>query len=139
MPYLFSNGHKMMDCPKFVEMQKMFQGKYASNSQGKVVDEVKTIIVDVNVINVNVVTKSKITKYQVFQEKEPRTNKTITDWEKEENLKESMVKTIQELQKAQTTNKGSFKSIVGWNTMWLSMFDTTPSIEPSKFQAFVVS
>ncbi len=21
------NGHKMIDCPKFVEMQKMFQGK----------------------------------------------------------------------------------------------------------------
>ncbi len=22
------NGHKMIDCPKFIEMQKMFHGKY---------------------------------------------------------------------------------------------------------------
>ncbi len=24
------NGHKMTDCPKFVEMQKMFHGKYVT-------------------------------------------------------------------------------------------------------------
>ncbi len=68
----------------------------------------------------------------MFQEKEPWKNKSIANWEKEEKFKKAMVKTIQELQKAQTTNKVSFKSIVGWNTMWLSMLDTTPSIEPSK-------
>ncbi len=50
-----------------------------------------------------------------------------------------MVKTIQELQKAQTTNKGFFNSIVGWDTMWPSMFDTTPFIESSKPWEFVVS
>jgi hypothetical protein len=25
-----SNGHKMIDCPKFVEMQKLFHGKYVA-------------------------------------------------------------------------------------------------------------
>jgi stalled ribosome rescue protein Dom34 len=97
-----------------------------------VVDELKTITVDVNVVDVNVVTRSMIIEYKVFQEKEPQKNKSIVDWEKEEKLKKAMVKTIQELQKAQITNKGFFKSIVGWNTMWPSMFNTTPSIEPSK-------
>ncbi len=96
------------------------------------VDDVKIIIVDVNVIDVNVVTRSKIIEDQVFQEKEPRMNKSSANWEKEKKLKKAMVKTIQELQKAKTTNKVSFKSILGWNTMWPSMFDITPSLEPSK-------
>jgi hypothetical protein len=29
------NGHKMTNCPKFVKMQKMFQGKNASSLEGK--------------------------------------------------------------------------------------------------------
>lgn len=124
----------MTDCLEFVEMQKMVQGKNASSSQGKVLDEVKTITVDVNVV-----IRNKITNDQVFQEKEPWTNKSIANWEKDEKLKEATVKIIQELQKAQTTNKGSFKSIMGWNTMQSNMFDVTPSIEPSKLQEFVVS
>jgi hypothetical protein len=38
----------------------MFQGKNVSTLNGKVVANVKTIIVKANVMNVNVVTKSKI-------------------------------------------------------------------------------
>jgi hypothetical protein len=54
----------MMDCPKFVETQKMFQGKNASSLDKKIVVEVKTIIADMNVVNVNVATRSKIIKDQ---------------------------------------------------------------------------
>jgi hypothetical protein len=43
-----------------------------------------------------------------------------------------MVNTIKQLQKAQTTNEGSFASMEGWNTTWPSMPDTTPSLETSK-------
>jgi hypothetical protein len=50
----------MMDCPKFVEMQKMFKGKIASSLDGKTIVEVKTIIMNMNVIDVNVATRSKI-------------------------------------------------------------------------------
>ncbi len=27
------NGHKMIDCPKFVEMQKMFHGKFVVTTE----------------------------------------------------------------------------------------------------------
>jgi hypothetical protein len=60
------NGHKMTDCPEFAKMQKMFQGKNASNLEGKAISEVKTITTDVNVINVNVATRSIIIKKQAF-------------------------------------------------------------------------
>jgi hypothetical protein len=42
----------------------MFQGKNASSLDRKIVVEVKTIIVDMNVVNVNVATRSKIIKDQ---------------------------------------------------------------------------
>jgi hypothetical protein len=54
-----------------------------------VLDEVKTITVDVNVV-----IRNKITNDQVFQEKEPWTNKSIANWEKDEKLKEATVKII---------------------------------------------
>jgi hypothetical protein len=54
------NGHKMMDCPKFANMQKMFQRKNASNSEGKAIVEVETINANVNSIDVNVTTRSRI-------------------------------------------------------------------------------
>jgi hypothetical protein len=39
----------MTDYPKFANMQKMFQGKNASSLEVKVIVEIKTINVDVNV------------------------------------------------------------------------------------------
>jgi molybdopterin-binding protein len=46
-------------------MQKMFQGKISSTSNGKVVANVKIVIADMNLI-VNVATKRKITEKQVL-------------------------------------------------------------------------
>ncbi len=74
----------------------------------------------------------------MFQEREPRKNKNIANWE-EEKLKKIMVEIIQQLQKAQATSEGSFTSIKGWNTMWPSMADTTCFIEPHKPYEFAVS
>ncbi len=50
-------------------MQKMFQGKNESNLEGKVVVEVKTLTVDVNVINVNVVQEAKSQKNKCSKRK----------------------------------------------------------------------
>ncbi len=55
--------------------------------EGKVVAQVKTIIVDVNVVEVNFVTTNKIIEDQVFQERKRRKNKSTIDWEEEEKLK----------------------------------------------------
>jgi hypothetical protein len=56
----------MTNCPKFVEMQKMFKGKMHQSLDGKVVANVKILTIDINVVDVNVVTKSKIIEEQVF-------------------------------------------------------------------------
>jgi hypothetical protein len=56
----------MTNCPEFAKMQKMFQGKNASNLQGKAIDKVKIVTTNVNVIDVNVATRSRIIKKQVF-------------------------------------------------------------------------
>jgi hypothetical protein len=47
----------MTDCPKFADVQKMFQGKNASISNGKVV-----VTANLNVVDVNVLTRRKIIK-----------------------------------------------------------------------------
>ncbi len=47
------NGHKMTNCPKFVEMQKMFHGKSVIIAKVQLVSETQTIITDVNVMDVN--------------------------------------------------------------------------------------
>jgi hypothetical protein len=53
------NGHKMIDCPKFVEMQKMFHGKSVIVVEVQHVAKTQIVIMDVNVVDVNVTT-SKI-------------------------------------------------------------------------------
>jgi hypothetical protein len=49
------NGQKMIDCPKFIEMQKMFHGK--SIIIVEVQPVVKILTIDVNVMDVNVTTR----------------------------------------------------------------------------------
>ncbi len=56
------NEHKMIDCPKFVEMQKIFHGKSMTEVEVQLVVKTQTIIVDVNVVDVNVTTRCKVTK-----------------------------------------------------------------------------
>jgi hypothetical protein len=51
----------MIDCPKFVEMQKMFHEKSMTIAKVQLVAKAQTIIADVNVVDVNVITRSKIT------------------------------------------------------------------------------
>jgi hypothetical protein len=45
------NGHKMIDCPKFVEMQKMFHGKYMTIVEVQPIVKTQTIIANVNVVD----------------------------------------------------------------------------------------
>jgi hypothetical protein len=74
-----SNGHKMIDCPKFVKMQKMFHGKYVIVAKVQLVIETQIVIVDVNVVDVNVTTRSKVTKEHVFKDRKPRTTKNVVN------------------------------------------------------------
>jgi hypothetical protein len=56
------NGHKITNCPKFAEMQKMFHGKYVIVVKVQLVAKAQTIITNVNVVDVNVTTRSKVIK-----------------------------------------------------------------------------
>jgi hypothetical protein len=56
------NGHKMIDCPNFVEMQKMFHGKSMPVTKVQLIVKRQTITTDVNVVDVIVTTRSKVTE-----------------------------------------------------------------------------
>jgi hypothetical protein len=86
----------MTNCLKFAEMQRCFMGIVVITKVQLVV-EIKTIIVNVNVVDVNVTTRSKVIKKQVFENRKPRKTNNDVNWEKEEQLKKSMVETIQHI------------------------------------------
>jgi len=73
------NGHKMTNCPKFAEMQKMFHGKYVIVVKVQPVAETQTIITNVNMVDVNVTTRSKVIKEHVFKDRETRKAKNVTN------------------------------------------------------------
>jgi hypothetical protein len=60
MPHLCLNGNKMTICPKFIEMQKMFHGKFVIIIEVQLVVETQIITTHVNVVDVNVTTRGKI-------------------------------------------------------------------------------
>jgi hypothetical protein len=51
--------HKMIDCPKFIEMQKMFHGKYVIIVVVQPIAKTQIVTTDVNVVDVNVIMRSK--------------------------------------------------------------------------------
>jgi hypothetical protein len=52
----------MINCPKFVEMLKMFHGKFMIILKVQLVAETQIVITNVNVVDVNVTTRSKVAK-----------------------------------------------------------------------------
>ncbi len=49
----------MIDCPKFIEMQKMFHGKYVIIVVVQPIAKTQIVTTDVNVVDVNVIMRSK--------------------------------------------------------------------------------
>jgi hypothetical protein len=75
----FCNGNKMTNCPKFIEIQKMFHDKFMIVTKVQPNIKTQTIIANVNVVDVNVTTRSKKTKEQVFKDREPRKTNIVVD------------------------------------------------------------
>ncbi len=69
----------MIDCPKLVEMQKLFHGKFVAIADVQLVVETQIITTDVNVVDVNVTTRSKVIEEQVFKDRELRKAKSVID------------------------------------------------------------
>ncbi len=88
------NRHKMKNCLKFIEMQKMFHGKSMTIIEVQLIVEAQIGTIDVKVVDVNVATRSKTTKEQVFKDRKPRKAKSVVDYEKEKRFKKSMVEII---------------------------------------------
>jgi hypothetical protein len=55
----------MIDCPKFVEIQKTFHGKSMVITEVQHVAETQIITTNVNVVDVNVATRSKVIEEHV--------------------------------------------------------------------------
>ncbi len=111
----------------------MFHGKSLIVVEVQHVTKTQTIIANVNVVDVNVTTRSKVTKEQMFKDKKLKKIKIVTHWEKEEWLKQSMVETIQQIQKTQTQIKRPSTSMEGWNTPQPDTLNTTP-VDAQKYQ-----
>jgi hypothetical protein len=52
----------MIDCPKFIEMHKMFHGKFVRIIEVQSIVEIQTIIINFILVDVNVATRSKTTE-----------------------------------------------------------------------------
>ncbi len=61
-------GHKLMNCPRFGEMQSIFKDKRIQSIESKLTIEVKMVIASVNMVDVNVTTHSKPNEEQVFKD-----------------------------------------------------------------------
>jgi phage terminase small subunit len=99
----------------------MFHGNFVAVTKVQPIVETQIVIIDVNVVDVNVTTTNQAIEKHVFKDRKLRKIKSAIDWEKEEQLKKSMVETIQQIQKTQTQPKGPSTSMEGWNTTWSSM------------------
>ncbi len=69
----------MIDCPKFVEMQKMFHGKYVVVTEVQPLIDTQTIISNANVVDVDVTTRIKITEEHVFKDRKLRKAKNVVN------------------------------------------------------------
>jgi hypothetical protein len=69
----------MTNCPKFVEMQKMFHGKFVTIVEVQPIIETKIVIANVNVVDVNVTIRSKVNEEQMFKDGELRKAKNVVD------------------------------------------------------------
>ncbi len=72
-------GHKMIDYPKFIDMQKMFHVKFVNVAKVQLIAEIKIIITNVNVVDVNVTTRSKAIEEGGFKDRKPRKAKNVVD------------------------------------------------------------
>ncbi len=80
----------------------MFHGKFVTIVEVQPIAKTQIIIEHVNAVDVNVTIRNKVIEEQVFKDRKPKKAKNVADQEKEEQLKQSMVETIQQIQKTQT-------------------------------------
>jgi hypothetical protein len=78
-------------------MKRMFHGKSMTVVEVQLITEIKKVTANVNVVDVNVTIRSKATEEHVFKDRKLRKAKSVTNREKEERLKKSLLETIQHI------------------------------------------
>ncbi len=68
------NGRKMINYPKFIEMQKMLNGKSMTVVEVQLAIETQTVTTNVNVVDVNVMTRNKAIEEQVQGQRAKESN-----------------------------------------------------------------
>jgi len=77
-------GHKIIDCPKYNDMQNMFKNKGVKTIEKQVVVKPKVAKPSIHIMDVNMAnTKSKVIEKQVFKDRKPIKKKYAADWEEE--------------------------------------------------------
>ncbi len=70
--------HKIIDCPKYNDMQNMYKNKGVKTIKKPSLVEPKVVNPLVDVMDVNMaITRNKVTEEQVFKEKKPIKKKSI--------------------------------------------------------------
>ncbi len=91
-------GHKIIDYPKYNDMQNMFKNKGVKTINKQVVVKPKVTNPSVHIVDANMaITRSKVTEEQMFKDKCPIKKKFAIDYKEEQRLQQSFVKTIQEM------------------------------------------
>ncbi len=72
--------HKIIDCPKYNDMQNMFKNKGVKPTKKQVLVDPKVSNLSVRMVDVNMaITRNKVTKEQVFKDKEPTKKKFVVN------------------------------------------------------------
>jgi hypothetical protein len=130
--------HKIIDCLKYNDMQNMFKNKGVKPIEKQVMVEPKVSNPLVHMVDVNMaITKNKVIKKQVFKDREPIKKKYIVDWEKEQNLHQYFVKTIQEMQTEDPPQNLIPKEKAQWSTSWVRLPESKVSTELIVSQSYV--
>ncbi len=66
----------------------------------------------------------------MFKDIEPIKKKSLTNWEKEQRLQQSFVKTIQEMQAKDPPQNLIPKEKTQWSTSWVGLLESKVSTEP---------
>ncbi len=73
-------GHKIINCPKYNDMQNMFKNKGLKTTEKPYVVEPKVTNPSIHIMDVNMaITRSRVTEKQMFKDSEPIKKKSIAD------------------------------------------------------------
>ncbi len=79
-------GHKIINCPKYNDMQNMFKNKGVKITKKQVMVEPKVSNPSIHMVDVNMaIIRNKVTEEQMFKDRKPIKKNFVVDWEEEQS------------------------------------------------------